>query len=49
MKKSGIHTFIVGAAVAAVTAVGTICHIDNPIIQTKYTADLAPDWWPLMQ
>jgi arabinoxylan arabinofuranohydrolase len=42
MKKSGINKFIVGATVVAVTAVGTICHAENPIIQTKYTADPAP-------
>ena len=27
---------------AAVMALGTICHADNPIIQTKFTADPAP-------
>jgi arabinoxylan arabinofuranohydrolase len=42
MKKSGIRQFIMGAAVAATTVVGTICHADNPIIQTNYTADPAP-------
>lgn len=37
-----IQKLVVGAAVAAVTAFGTLCYADNPIIQTKYTADPAP-------
>lgn len=42
MKKSGIQKLVAGTVVAAVTVVGTICHADNPIIQTKFTADPAP-------
>ena len=42
MTKSGIHAFMACAAVTVVAAVGTICHAENPIIQTKYTADPAP-------
>ncbi len=41
-KKSEIHRLAVIAAVATATAVGTICHAENPIIQTKFTADPAP-------
>lgn len=42
MKKMIIHNLVVGAAVAAATAVGTICHAENPVIQTSFTADPAP-------
>jgi arabinoxylan arabinofuranohydrolase len=42
MEKSAIHPFIRCVAVAVATAAGTICYADNPIIQTKYTADPAP-------
>jgi arabinoxylan arabinofuranohydrolase len=42
MKKSEINKLIVAAAVVAATAMGTICHAENPIIQTKFTADPAP-------
>ena len=42
MKNSRIQNLVVGTAAAAVAAVGTICHADNPIIQTKFTADPAP-------
>lgn len=30
------------ATVVAVLAVGTICFADNPVVQTKFTADPAP-------
>jgi len=42
MKKSEIHKLVVAAAVVTATAAGTICHAENPIIQTKFTADPAP-------
>ncbi len=35
MTKSGIHTFMACAAVTVLAAVGTICHAENPIIQTR--------------
>ncbi len=31
-----------GAAMVVAIALGTICYADNPIIQTKFTADPAP-------
>jgi beta-xylosidase len=40
MKKSGLQKFLWGTAAA--TAMGAIGHADNPIIQTKFTADPAP-------
>lgn len=42
MKKMIIHNLVVGAAVIATGAVGAICHAENPIIQTSFTADPAP-------
>ena len=33
---------IVGAAATAIVSLGSICHADNPVVQTKYTADPAP-------
>ena len=42
MKKSGIRQLVMGAVAVSAIVVGTICHADNPIIQTKYTADPAP-------
>jgi beta-xylosidase len=42
MKKSKIHTLVVGTAVTAAIAMGTICHADNPVVQTSFTADPAP-------
>jgi beta-xylosidase len=42
MKKSEINKLVAGAAIVAATMSGTICHADNPIIQTKFTADPAP-------
>jgi arabinoxylan arabinofuranohydrolase len=42
MNKSEIHKLVAAAAVVAATAMGTICHAENPIIQTKFTADPAP-------
>ncbi|MEJ2083591.1 MAG: alpha-L-fucosidase, partial [Acidobacteriota bacterium] len=36
MTKSGIHAFMACAAVTVVAAVGTICHGENPIIQTNF-------------
>jgi hypothetical protein len=42
MKKFGIRRLVAGAAAAAATVFGTISHAENPIIQTKYTADPAP-------
>jgi arabinoxylan arabinofuranohydrolase len=41
MKKMDIRILIVALAFA-VASLGTICYADNPIIQTKYTADPAP-------
>ena len=37
MKKSRVPKLVLAAV-----ALGTICHADNPIIQTKFTADPAP-------
>jgi len=33
---------ILAAAVVAVTMTGTTSHADNPVVQTKFTADPAP-------
>ena len=41
-KTSEIHKLVAVAVVAAASALGTICHAENPIIQTKITADPAP-------
>jgi hypothetical protein len=40
--KSQILNPAIGAAVVASTTIGMICQAENPIIQTKYTADPAP-------
>ena len=40
IKTSGIQKLVVTLIIT--TALGTICYADNPIIQTKYTADPAP-------
>ena len=42
MNKSEIHKLVVGAAMAAATWSGTICHAENPVVQTSFTADPAP-------
>jgi arabinoxylan arabinofuranohydrolase len=45
MKKSNqsrIRLLVASAAAVALTVLGTFCYADNPIIQTKYTADPAP-------
>jgi len=42
MKISGIRKLVIGTAMTIAMALGTICFADNPIIQTKYTADPAP-------
>ena len=42
MRKFRIQKLVSGTAIAAVTAMGMICHAENPIIQTKFTADPAP-------
>ena len=39
---SGIQKLILTMVMAVATAVGMLCYADNPIIQTKYTADPAP-------
>ena len=40
--KFGILKTASAVAAVAATTLGTICHADNPIIQTKFTADPAP-------
>ena len=42
MKKHQSCKLVAGAAIAAATIVGTTCLADNPIIQSKHTADPAP-------
>ena len=42
MIKTGIQRLMMGTVAAAAMALGTICLADNPIIQTKFTADPAP-------
>jgi arabinoxylan arabinofuranohydrolase len=39
---SRIRLLVASAAAVALTVLGTLCYADNPIIQTKYTADPAP-------
>jgi arabinoxylan arabinofuranohydrolase len=41
MKESVIRKYA-GCVVAAVTAIGMPCFADNPVVQTKFTADPAP-------
>jgi beta-xylosidase len=40
--KYGIQKLVMGAVVAVATALGTVCHADNPVVQTSFTADPAP-------
>ena len=42
MNKFGIQKPLAGAMMAVATALGTICHADNPVVQTSFTADPAP-------
>jgi hypothetical protein len=42
MKKSTINNFVAATAIILVASFGLKCYADNPIIQTKYTADPAP-------
>jgi arabinoxylan arabinofuranohydrolase len=42
MKRDRIQKLVIGVVMIIATALGTICYADNPIIQTKYTADPAP-------
>jgi len=42
MKKSGIQKLLSVTAATAMTVLGPMCFADNPIIQTKFTADPAP-------
>ncbi|HLP75854.1 MAG TPA: family 43 glycosylhydrolase [Candidatus Paceibacterota bacterium] len=42
MKNTGIRKLVASAAIVAATMSGTLCHAENPIIQTKFTADPAP-------
>ena len=42
IKKNPISRFVASLTVALATAVSTTCYAENPIIQTKYTADPAP-------
>ncbi len=38
----GVQKLVVNFVVAVATALGTICHADNPVVQTCFTADPAP-------
>ncbi len=42
MGKSTINNLIAATAIIVVASIGLRCYADNPIIQTKYTADPAP-------
>jgi len=42
MKNSQVSDFVITAAIFLVSTIGLRCFADNPIIQTKYTADPAP-------
>ena len=42
MKRTGIKKFVSCFMLIIITALGTICHADNPIVQTIFTADPAP-------
>jgi len=42
IKKSRIRLLVAITTVVAAIAFGSLCYADNPIIQTKYTADPAP-------
>jgi hypothetical protein len=37
-----IEKLAVGVTAAFTAAVGTVCHADNPVVQTSFTADPAP-------
>ena len=40
--KTGVQKTASAIAIVVATILGTICHAENPIIQTKFTADPAP-------
>ena len=40
--KYGIQKLVMDAVVAVATALGTVCHAENPVVQTSFTADPAP-------
>ena len=42
MNKHGIQKLVMDAVVAVATALGTVCHAENPVVQTSFTADPAP-------
>jgi arabinoxylan arabinofuranohydrolase len=42
MKRSAIWASMIGAAAVAVGMPGGVCRADNPVVQTKFTADPAP-------
>ena len=42
MRIHGVQEFIIGALITFLAVFGNISYADNPIIQTKYTADPAP-------
>jgi len=42
MEKSNINNLVVTTAIILISAIGLRSYADNPIIQTKYTADPAP-------
>ena len=42
MKNSLINNFVVTTAIIVISSIGLRCFAQNPIIQTKYTADPAP-------
>jgi len=42
MKNSQVSNFVITAAIILISSIGLRCFADNPIIQTKYTADPAP-------
>jgi arabinoxylan arabinofuranohydrolase len=42
IKKTPIRLLLASATMIVTSVIGTMCFADNPIIQTKYTADPAP-------
>jgi len=42
MNTSSTQKRIAGIAVAAIVTLRTVCHADNPVVQTSFTADPAP-------
>jgi arabinoxylan arabinofuranohydrolase len=42
MNKLRIGKLVAGVTVAVVATMGTVCHADNPVVQTCFTADPAP-------